>query len=69
MEITQDMRWVLHTPISDANALTSLERLTAEQIRYCLDQLKDKPQTTSKIKRLEARLRKLERGRAAAGSS
>lgn len=54
MEESEAVRWVQNVPVSDVNWRSNLERLTDEELRYCLEVVTQR----SKRPKLEAYARR-----------
>lgn len=58
-QVSEDVKWICHTPVSDINAKASLERATRDDLRWCLAVARCQPENKGRVGVLQARLRKL----------
>jgi len=57
-QISKDVSWICHTPVSDVNARTSLERATVDDLRWCLAVARCMPESKTRLEAIQGRLRK-----------
>lgn len=59
-QVSKDVAWICHTPVSDVNARTSLERATRDDLCWCLAVARCQPENKVRMDVIGRRLRKLE---------
>jgi len=55
--VSKDVAWICHTPVSDVNARTSLERATVDDLRWCLAVARCQPEGKMRREAIQRRLK------------
>ena len=61
-EVSKEVAWICHTPVSDVNARTSLERATVDDLRWCLAVARCQGEAKERIRTLQRLLRRVGKG-------
>lgn len=58
-QVSKDVAWICHTPVSDVNARTALERASADDLRWCLAVARCQPENKVRMDVIGRRLRRV----------